>query len=246
MGCAASRSCSRSSARRSAASRSSRSATSASRLRVEHIDVATIGQLGPIHGDVGLAHEFGAGDRGLVGERDSDARIDEGFLGVDRVRRAERRAHPFSQSDRLLTVAQLRAQHHELVASEPGDGVGVADGGRQAAGRLDQQLIAAGVTYRVVDHLEAVEVAEQQGHGVVGGLPCGEAIGQPAQQQASVRQAGQCVVAGLMGQLPAEASRSRARITKSRQRCRPVRVVSSNPSGSPNTSIVPVAAASSV
>ena len=49
----------------------------------------------------------------------------------------------------------------ELVAAEPADGVAGADRAAQPGGDLPQQLVAGRVAERVVDLLEAVEVAEE-------------------------------------------------------------------------------------
>src|ERR671938_471588 len=50
-----------------------------------------------------------------------------------------------------------------IVAAEAGDRVVRAQGGLQPARDRLQQLVAAGVAERVVDHLEAVDVEEEHG-----------------------------------------------------------------------------------
>ena len=86
------------------------------------------------------------------------------------------------------------AEHDELVAAEPGDGVAVADGAAEAVRDLDEHRVAAVVAEAVVDVLEAVEVAEQHRDAPLG------AVGQPLQcpfEQHPVGQSGQRVVVGL-------------------------------------------------
>ena len=51
-------------------------------------------------------------------------------------------------------------QDGELVAAEAGRGVRAADARVEAAGDLDEHLVAGGVPERVVDRLEVVEVEE--------------------------------------------------------------------------------------
>ena len=51
----------------------------------------------------------------------------------------------------------------ELVPSHPGDGVPGAHGALQPPGRFDQHGVAGRVAGRVVDLLEPVEVAEEDG-----------------------------------------------------------------------------------
>ena len=166
--------------------------------RIEDVDVAAVGELGAVHRHVGFAHELSTRHRGLVGEGDTNADVDEGLLAVDRVGRAQRGADAFGQRDGFGPVGQARAQHHELVTAEPGHRVGLADGSGQSPSGLDQQLVSAGVTDRVVDRLEPVEIAEQQRQLRAAAPRREQALGHPRQQQAAVGQAGERVVTGLM------------------------------------------------
>ena len=67
------------------------------------------------------------------------------------------------QADGHLHVADVAAQHHELVAGEPADHVAAPDGRLEPLGQSQEHLVAAGVPERVVDQLEPVEVDEQDG-----------------------------------------------------------------------------------
>ena len=52
-----------------------------------------------------------------------------------------------------------QAQHHnKLVAAQASNQIALANGGLQPFGDFNQQTIADGMTERVIDHLEAVEV----------------------------------------------------------------------------------------
>ena len=87
-----------------------------------------------------------------------------------------------------------RQQHQELVAADAADHVGLAHECAQALAQRLQQQVAGGVTMGVVDHLEMVEIDEQQGHrvAVAAGLRGGER--EQFAQQGAVGQAGQVVV----------------------------------------------------
>ena len=82
------------------------------------------------------------------------------------------------------------------------DDVGVAARRRQARPQLHQHLVAHGVAVGVVDGLEVVEVDEQhRGLVAVGPRPL-DGHPEVLLQEGPVRQAGQVVVGGLVGQLP--------------------------------------------
>jgi hypothetical protein len=62
---------------------------------------------------------------------------------------------------RFFSVNDAFKEYDELVSSEAGNGVGIAQAALEPVGALDQQLIADLVTVRVVHDLETVEVDEQ-------------------------------------------------------------------------------------
>ena len=64
-----------------------------------------------------------------------------------------------------------------------------------------QQLVAHVVSQAVVDHLEIIEINEQQGELAVGPAGKDDALGEPVLGQIAVGQPGQGVVGGLVGQL---------------------------------------------
>ena len=63
----------------------------------------------------------------------------------------------------LAGVGDVGKADDELVAAEARGGVLFAQAGREPLGNGGQQLVADGVTERVVDVLEAVEIEEQHG-----------------------------------------------------------------------------------
>ena len=121
-------------------------------------DAALAGLLGRAQGLVGLAERqlaAGGAERG-----DTDARADGERPLAGAVRQAEGVDHPLG--DVLGLGHRAGDQDGELVAAEAGDEVVLADDGVEAAGHLDQQLVAGLVPGDVVDGLEAVEVEHQQ------------------------------------------------------------------------------------
>ena len=76
---------------------------------------------------------------------------------------------------RVVHAVDVFAQHDELVAAEPRDGVGLAHRALDARGRLDEELVADGVAERVVHRLEAVEVDEEHARTCARGAGPGRA-----------------------------------------------------------------------
>ena len=90
----------------------------------------------------------------------------------------------------------LLAHDDELVAAEPGDGVGVAYGVRQVVGDCGEERVAGVVAEGVVDPLHVVEVEEEHGDVATVALGPGEGLPEPVEQQPSVREPGEAVVQG--------------------------------------------------
>ena len=65
-------------------------------------------------------------------------------------------------------VGEALEQDRELVAAEPGRGVGAAEHRLQPGRDVDEEPVAHGVAEAVVDGLERVEVDEQHRRGAIG------------------------------------------------------------------------------
>ncbi len=102
----------------------------------------------------------------MVASGDPDAGVHvDGHLGHDEVA-GQGQAHPVG--DDAGVAGGTAGQHDgELVATEPGQDVAVADGGPEPDGDLLQEVVAAGVAEGVVDLLEPVEVDHEDGEVVV-------------------------------------------------------------------------------
>ena len=90
-------------------------------------------------------------------------------------------------------IVEVLDDHHELVAAEAGEQVGLAQRGGERPRHVLQQLVADAVAQRVVDVLEAVEVDEQHADAPPRPARLRDRLRQSLVQQQAVRQAGQRV-----------------------------------------------------
>ena len=102
-------------------------------------------------------------------------------------------------SDALVGIA-VRQHDDELVAAEAPQHVGGLDPGTQPLGKLDQQGVAGGVSERIVDILEVIEIEKDQRELLALGAILDGLFDQLTKLRA-VRQAGQHVVIGEPGDL---------------------------------------------
>ena len=94
---------------------------------------------------------------------------------------------PLGDGGRLVFVRHVLEQGHELVPAEAGEGVGAPQAGAEPLGHLDEELVADLVAQTVVDHLEAVEIDEQQRVCRAGAGGPGLGVAQPVEEQRPVR-----------------------------------------------------------
>ena len=124
---------------------------------------------------------------------------------------AKERAARSASSSCLALVAEVFAQHHELVAAEPRNRVLAANGRAESAAHGDEEFVARLVTEAVVHQLEAVEVDEQHRDRRVGVGQTGDRVLEPVLGQSPVGEPGQGVVqrqvpeaAGVLGAVDGE------------------------------------------
>ena len=96
---------------------------------------------------------------------------------------------------------ELLEQERELVAAEPGHGVHRAQHLAEAVGEYGEQEVTGGMSHRIVDLLEAVDVEEQHGERRPGPARAVERDGEAVAEQGAVGQRGERIVQGLMGEL---------------------------------------------
>ena len=92
----------------------------------------------------------------------------------------------------------------ELVARDPPDDVVAPHAVADPLGGEDEQLVADGMTHRVVDELELVEIEEHQRDRPTGSPRLAEHRVDVLDDQDAIRQAGEIVVVGLVRQPEAE------------------------------------------
>ena len=105
-----------------------------------------------------------------------------------------------SSADRAGISLDAVEQDGELVAAQPCRHVGRAHGRVEPPGDGGQQLVAGGVTEMVVDHLEVVQIEIENRDGAAAAADAGDGLVDARAKQRAVRQAGQIVVRGPMGE----------------------------------------------
>jgi hypothetical protein len=132
---------------------------------------------------------------------DPDAGGGHDLPSVDHERVLQGGSYAPRRPDCLAGVGYVLQQHRELVAAQPARGVPAAAAAANALGHLHEQLVTRGVAEAVVDRLEVVEVEEQDGVTLgTTAFALQRALG-PVLEQRAVRELGEPVVQGLMGQL---------------------------------------------
>jgi hypothetical protein len=136
-------------------------------LRIEETQGIATGRLGLVHGQIGPLHQFVDILLLATEQGDADTRRIVVLRPGQIVGAIENTENLLTDDPALLGgLLRLRAEilehDHELVTAETGDGIAVPNAAGQALGDLLQQQITHGVTERVVERLEVVEVDEQQ------------------------------------------------------------------------------------
>ncbi len=93
--------------------------------------------------------------------RNADAGADLDQMIIDLVAFAQAVDDSPRKTGRILIRSDVLLKHHEFIATKARDEILGAQHFVQAAGDSAQQLVAAGVTERIVDLLELIEVDEQ-------------------------------------------------------------------------------------
>ena len=174
-------------------------------LGLEVAEGVAVGGLRLVHRDIGVAQQL-VDRRGWRGEPvefhdgDPDAALDRD-LAVQPQGSAddlEQLGHDL-RDGRL--VRDVLEQDRELVAAQAGSGVALPQRGTQARRDGLQHPVAGVVPERVVDGLEVVEVQEQHGETAIGVAPAAERVFDAITEQRPVREVGDRIVKGLIGEL---------------------------------------------
>jgi hypothetical protein len=128
-----------------------------------------------------------------LGQRDADRGGDR--MTVGRATARDRRPEPFGEVGRLVRVAH-QTQHHQLLATGPGEDVAGADGGAECPGHGPQHRVPGGVPVGVVEQLEVVEVQHHRRHAGAVAPGLAPQPGRLLDEDAAVEQAGERVEPG--------------------------------------------------
>ncbi|KAF0133222.1 MAG: hypothetical protein FD152_1688, partial [Xanthobacteraceae bacterium] len=148
-----------------------------------------VGALQQLVGIAAIARRQGDSDRSAADDR----------LVIDLGDRGQGFDDPRRQAGHLVDGPAAVLEHHELVGAEARHDVAVTNREAQPVRDLHEDRVARRVAQRVVDLLEVVEIDEQHREEVVA-AGHGQGGIQPLLEQQPVRQAGQRIVPGHMGQ----------------------------------------------
>ena len=176
------------------------------RLRVhalaEDLVTRAASLLGLVHRRVRVAKDLLGAGVGRLAQGDPDARRDEDLLGPQVEGFPQRLVVPNRRRPRVVDALDVLQQHHELVAAEPRQGVGLPQVATQPIGDADEQRVAHRVAEAVVHVLEAVQIDEEHRELVVlATLLTPHGALEPLHQERPVGEAGQPVVVGVVTEL---------------------------------------------
>ena len=126
--------------------------------------------------------------------RDADAGTADDAVSVEQIRLADRRNQTARQHGDFFRPRDAGLYHGKFIGAETCDGVLFAQGRPQALGHTLEQLVADGMTQRIVDGLEVVEIEKQDRNLVAAAPGMRQQFIEPLTQQDAVRQAGQAVM----------------------------------------------------
>ena len=146
-----------------------------------------------VHRDVGVLQQLFRIVRVVGIDRDADRRRDEDVVLLDLERLRDRVEQLLRDAAQHRRIVEVLDDHHELVAAQARQQVGLAQRARQRGRHALQELVADAMAERVVDVLEAVEVDEQHADAMAAALGLRDRLRQALVQQQPVGQAGQRV-----------------------------------------------------
>ena len=164
----------------------------------EHLDPVAARVLGPVHRRVGVAQQR-RGINPLAGDDHADAGRHDQVPAFHGDGRGHGPTQAVGEPQGFVGVVYLR-QYDELVTPEAGHGVFGPEGIAERLPDRDEHGVAGGVVHPVVDELEPVEVHEHDGDGRLAAFDPGQGQLQAIDEQRPVREPGEGVVQGLLGQ----------------------------------------------
>jgi len=162
-------------------------------------EVVAPAALGLVHGCVGVLEDLGGGAAVARPDRDADRGADPELGAVDHQRGVQRLEDPGTRRARRVG-SETGADQHELVAAKAREQVAAARDRADPLGDLAQHPVAGGVSERVVDELELVEIDVQRRDRATVTCRACELASQLLLDARPVREAGQRVVEREVGQ----------------------------------------------
>ncbi|MDQ4024500.1 MAG: hypothetical protein M3217_03260, partial [Actinomycetota bacterium] len=175
-------------------------------LVLEDLVPALARLLGYVHRDVGVTQELDwSAALPSVAERDTETGFQEQPMLAHHQRGLQLIEDAVGYPGRVRGISQPLRQDHELITSEPRDGVGrirralgqsdsgdgvlAAHSGAQPLGDAQQHFVAHLVSEAVVDRFEVVEVDEQDRESFAAARLAGQRLAEAIEEQPAVGQA---------------------------------------------------------
>ena len=133
-----------------------------------------------------------------IRQRDADAGGDEHLTLCQRDRAGDLVEDPLSHSHGDRGLSDVSTEDGELVAAESSHGIARPEGPAQPLTNGHQQLVASVVSQAVIDHLEVIQVQEQNGDPAALGFGSPLDQTEPMQERAPVRKPCEWIVHRLM------------------------------------------------
>src|SRR6266478_2502488 len=133
-------------------------------------------------------------------DRDADVGRNVGFESAEIKWRRQCLDNLLRDQSGIVRCGQLREQEHELVVAKASDGIGVARVAPQALCGLDKQLVAGTAPVDAVHVLEVVKLDNHASDPTSRWLRLGEHLGQVVVEAVPIRQAGEGVEPGEVGE----------------------------------------------
>jgi len=101
-------------------------------------------------------------------------------MSVNGVGRVERKKYFSCAGGRVFRMADLRKQDYKFISALAADSVGIANAGQQSLGNGLKKLVADGVSQRIVDVLETIQIQKEHGKGSVLAASQGNRLREPS------------------------------------------------------------------
>lgn len=147
-----------------------------------------------VHGGISIAEEVFGSAAILRKNRDADTESHVDFPAADLYGLGGIANNLVAAALNVLYGTEFGHHNDELVSTHPRDGVGFANGGEQALSYSRQEEIAVGVTERVVDLLEMVDVNEEYRNLLVVVLCLKDCLAETLIEQRAIGETGQMIV----------------------------------------------------